>query len=344
MPSAPCAACPPCCDAWRARLTRELLDPRVYGHDAMTLAPIYRMAALTRSRRRYDVLHAHFGPLADRFRFARRLFGAPYVASFHGYDFSSWPQARGEGAYRGLFAEADAVTIVSGHARDRLQALGCPADKIHPLPMGVEMAELPFRERRPRPGAPLRILTVARLVEKKGLDHSIRAFAAARRKVAGLHYDIVGEGPLKGRLAALARELGLGDAVTFHGPLDSAATIRMMDEADLFVLASVTAANGDQEGAPVVLMEAQACGLPVVSTWHSGIPEVVPDGGSGLLVPERDADALAQALLELLRRPETWPEMGRRGRAHIEESYDSRKLSERQVQLYRALRGEPASP
>jgi colanic acid/amylovoran biosynthesis glycosyltransferase len=108
------------------------------------------------------------------------------------------------------------------------------------------------------------------------------------------------------------------------------------------LLSSVTAEDGDEEGTPTVLLEASSTGLPVVSTWHSGIPEIVVDGETGFLVPERDSEALAERLGQLLDRPELWRSMGRNGRRHIEESFDARTLSRELVQHYRDVM-EPAS-
>src|SRR5437868_13294812 len=152
---------------------------------------------------------------------------------------------------------------------------------------------MPIRERSAS-DAP-RLLTVARLVEKKGVDDALRAVAAVRFRHPGLRYDVVGDGPLRGGLEALAGELGLGDAVIFHGARYADAVREMMDAANVFVLASRTAGDGDEEGTPNVLLEAQACGLPILSTTHSGIPEVV-DPQAGVLVAEGDPAALARAL------------------------------------------------
>ncbi|MEO7685210.1 MAG: glycosyltransferase [Gemmatimonadaceae bacterium] len=125
-------------------------------------------------------------------------------------------------------------------------------------------------------------------VEKKGFEYSIRAVARVRDVGPGLRYDIVGDGPLHQQLENLIRELGVERKVFLHGSQTGEVVQRMMAEAHLFVLASVTAANGDQEGTPVSLLEAQASGLPVLSTWHSGIPEVVLHEQTGFLVAERD--------------------------------------------------------
>jgi colanic acid/amylovoran biosynthesis glycosyltransferase len=149
-----------------------------------------------------------------------------------------------------------------------------------------------------------------------------------------LRYEIVGDGPLKGALTKLVHELGAEKSITFTGAKDSSYVRQRMDESDLFVLASVTAADGDTEGAPVSLLEAQACGMPVVSTRHAGIPEIVADGMSGLLVQERNVTALAGALRRLIDNPAEWPEMGRQGREFVERRHDLSMLNRRLLGLY----------
>jgi colanic acid/amylovoran biosynthesis glycosyltransferase len=194
--------------------------------------------------------------------------------------------------------------------------------------------EFAFRDRVRRTAEPMRILTVGRLVEKKGVEYAIRAVAQARERGLEVHYDIVGDGPLRQALSSLIDELGVRQHVVLHGARDSRFIREAMSEAHLFMLTSVTAANGDQEGTPNSLIEAQATGLPVVSTRHSGIPEAVLDGKSGVLVAERDVAALTAVLLRLAAQPDVCREMGRKGRRHVEAQFDIRKLNRDMVGLY----------
>jgi colanic acid/amylovoran biosynthesis glycosyltransferase len=283
---------------------------------------------------RHDVVHAHFGPNARRFLFAREQAGAPLVVTFHGYDFSSEP-ARNASMYSRLFAVADTVTFNCEHARKVLETLGCPPRKLRPLRISVDLDTLPFRERRLEPGEAVRILTVGRLVEKKGHEIALRALALARPALPNVRYDIVGGGPLVERLEKAVERLGLDDVVRLHGMRDSVYVRRLLAEAHLFLLASTTASNGDQEGTPVVLAEAQASGLPVVSTKHSGIPEVVRDGESGLLVPEGDAEGLAAAVVRLVREHASWPRIGAAGRMHVGRAFDVNESTEQLLGVYR---------
>ncbi len=288
---------------------------------------------------RHDVVHAHFGPNARRFAFARAQAQAPLVVSFHGYDFSAQPRVHGSAMYDALFATADVVTFNCEHARGALEALGCAPEKLARLRMPIVTSEHAFRERHLWPGETVRIVTVGRLVEKKGHAVALRAIADVARDIP-VRYDIVGAGPLADELDALVRTLGLEEVVTLHGGQDSAFVRRRLDRAHLFLLASMEAPDGDEEGAPVALMEAHAAGLPVVSTRHAGIPEVVLDGLSGLLVPENDVQALADAIRRLIRDHETWPALGAAGRAHVEQAFDVAPCTEELLGVYaRAMTG-----
>jgi colanic acid/amylovoran biosynthesis glycosyltransferase len=152
-----------------------------------------------------------------------------------------------------------------------------------------------------------------------------------------VEYRVLGDGPLRERLTGLAEQLGVADRVTLHGRHGQEKVRGALEESDVLVAASVTAADGDEEGIPNVLKEAMALGLPVVGTRHAGIPELIEDGVSGFLVPERDAAALAAALQRLTREPGRWAAMGRAGRAKIEMEYDIDRLNDRLAGLLENL-------
>lgn len=316
------------------RLTAEVLDRRRWDHRADSLSGLYRLTSLLRVRRPVDVAHVHFGPVADNVRFVRRLWRAPLVVSFHGYDFSSWPRQHGRDVYARLFEEVDAVTVGSGHARDRLIDLGCPEHLLHRLPVGLDLRSFRFAERLPGPGGEVHLLSIARLVPKKGIDGALRAVAALRADHPGLRYDVVGEGPERPHLEKLAGELGIADAVTFHGPATADEVRRHLEQAHLFVMPS-TGASGDEEGQGLALQEAQACGLPVVATDHGPLGEGLVPGRSGVIVGADDPAALTMGLRALLEAPQRWPAMGRCGRDFVHSTYDSARLVERLLDIYR---------
>ena len=238
--------------------------------------------------------------------------------------------------YRSLFKTADAVTVNSQYTRTQLEKLGCPAGLLHLLPVGLDPAQFPFRERRQGPSEPVRILTVARLVPIKGHEYAIRALARLREQGCNVTYDIAGDGPLKTKLEALIHELNLERTVTLHGSLDSLGIRNLLDRAHIFVLASVSL-DGDQEGQGLALQEAQAAGLPVIATNHGALPEGLSPGESGFLVPERDVTALAERLKYLVAHAELCASMGRKGRAFVEKNFDIQKLNHKLNVIYEMM-------
>lgn len=291
-----------------------------------------------------DILHCHFGDLALGYRFARALWRIPLVASFYGYDVTKFPRGR-KHVYEPLFRAAAAVVALGPSMASRLEAMGCPADRLEIVGLGVDTTRFAFRERTARrDGGPVRLLTVARLVEKKGIEYALEAIARVGVRHPNLTYDVIGDGPRRKALAERANRLGLGDRVFFHGARTEAGVRQAMEDADLFLLPSVTATDGDEEGTPTVLLEASSVGLPILSTRHSGIPEIVIDGVTGYLAPERDPVTLAENLTKLLNDPSSWCSMGRAGRQHVVRNYDQTVLSERLEGVYRRVLKAHHSP
>lgn len=303
---------------------------------------VSRAAALA-GEEPFDVVHCHFGPLGRRWAFAAGLWDAPLVTSFYGFDCSRYPRERGSDVYRSLFARSDRVVALSEHMEARLAELGCPRERIVRVPLCVDVGRFPFRERRPpERGNPVNVLTVARLVEKKGLEHALRAVADVIGRGHALRYEILGDGPLRPSLEGLVEELGIARDVRFRGAVDHERVRAAMAGAHLFLLPSVTAADGDEEGTPTVLIEASASGLPILATRHAGIPEIVIDGVTGTLVPERDREALAAALEDLLGDPGRWAAMGRVGRERAESTFAAGRVIDRLEGLYGLLLAEAA--
>ncbi|HVY36997.1 MAG TPA: glycosyltransferase [Polyangia bacterium] len=248
---------------------------------------------------RFDAILAHFGPTGVRAAALRRagLLSGPIGTVFHGYDVSQTETLRRYGAkYRALFRDTELLLPVSEFWARRLRSWGAPADKVRVLRMGVALPpEPPPRAGRP-PGERLRVLTVGRFVEKKGIEYALAGVASSRRPV---DLTVIGAGQLEPelrRLAARVNAAGGDHRVTFLGQRPHASVLEHMEAADVLLLPSVTAADGDMEGVPVVLMEAMARGCLVVATRHSGNAELIEDGVSGLLVGERSAAEIGAAL------------------------------------------------
>ena len=174
-------------------------------------------------------------------------------------------------------------------------------------------------------------------MEKKGIEYAIRAvarFASGRR---GIHYDIVGEGILRDSLQQLIHELGVEDIVRLRGSKNHHDVVGILDRSHILISPSITAKDGSQEGIANVLKEAMAMGLPVIGTEHAGTPELITDGVSGFLVPERDVDGLVDRLTYLADHPGIWNELGRAGRLVVEKHYDISQLNEELIGIYQRL-------
>lgn len=285
------------------------------------------------------LLHAHFGAAGCRAVRLKRRVGVPLVTTFYGVDAARWlsaPEMRG--AFGRLFREGDLFLTLGKDMAGRLRAAGCPEEKIRTQRLGVDVEQITFRPRRwPEDGGRVVLLYCGRLVEKKGILHALEAFARLADRWKNLEFRVVGDGPLRRAVERAILRASLWDRVVMRGALPHAETLREMQKAHLFVLPSLTASDGDMEGTPTVLMEAQASGMPVVSTFHADIPEVVLDGESGFLVPERDSRVLADRLSHLLKNPDLWPEIGQAGRRHIERRYNIHREAQNLEEIYAAL-------
>lgn len=294
----------------------------------------YRVA-LSLIRRSYDVVYCHYGPNGNLAAFLKRIDPrARLVAVFHGYDYQ---MAVGEyrDMYRDLFQTADLLMANSPSTRDKVIGLGAGPDSIRIHPMGIDPNRFPLRSRPAKSSAdPLRILTVARYVPKKGLDYGIRAFRKVKDRFANrkISYEIIGFGPEQRALQRLIDELNLTQSVSLLGPRSNEQVIQQMVQSDLFVLPSILEPLG------VVLLEAQAAGLPIVATETDGIPFAVVPGRSALLVPPADADALADKLCWLIDNPRVWPDMAATGRAHVQAHFDIHRLNDALVAVFEDLR------
>jgi colanic acid/amylovoran biosynthesis glycosyltransferase len=282
----------------------------------------------------FDVYHVHFGPTANSFLPLAASESNPFIASFYGFD-TSKALREDPGRYNKLFDQADAITVLSEDMRSTVVDAGCPEAKTHIQPLSVDTELFPYYERT-LDNRPIHLLTVARFVEKKGLVYAIEAVSTLADEY-DVQYTIIGDGDRRDLIEAKIAEHNLEDTVELLGWQPQSVVADEMADAHLFMLPSVTAESGDKEGTPTVLLEAQSMGLPVVSTYHAGIPEIVEDGETGILVPERNSEALADALETLLAEPDRWSEMGRRGREHIEQNHAIEAVTDDLLELYRSL-------
>ena len=284
----------------------------------------------------FDIIHCHFGSNGVKGISLKEIgISTPLLTTFHGHDINSYPKTAGKNVYDRLFEKGNFFTANSEFTKKQMTALGCPENKIDLLPVGLNLERFTFQTRTAPSDGPIRILTVARFVEKKGHQFAIKAIAKVIRKHPHIIYTLAGDGPLKKEIVTLVSELHIKENVKFAGAINQKEIARLYQQTHLFLLASVTAHDGDKEGQGLVLQEAQACGIPIISTVHNGIPEGVLDGKSGYLVPERNAEALAEKIEYLLKHPQQWVSMGRYGHDFVEERYDINILNKRLVKIYK---------
>lgn len=280
----------------RSRTWRALNASR-YGGEARNLI-LSSICGRNPQTLQADVYIAHFGPAGVTAAKLRELglLKGKIATVFHGIDISGREAlARYTPEYQKLFSRGDMMLPISDLWAGRLKEMGCPPAKIAVSRMGVDMERFSLRPVK-APARTLEIISVARLTEKKGLHVAIDACRLLRERGVKFRYNILGIGPWETRLRTLIEQHQLDEVVFMPGFKPNHEVKAMLDKADLFLLPSVTGEDGDMEGIPVALMEAMAVGIPVVSTLHSGIPELIDAGRSGWLVPEYDAIALADRL------------------------------------------------
>lgn len=293
-------------DRWAARMPMRLARRAGLSGTSM------RDAAITRFLRRHTV-GVVLGEYLDQFLefvpLMNRL-GLPYVVQGHGIDVSASLRTPGVAARYLAYRSARAILTRSALHRDRLIALGLPAEKVHVNIGGVDVPASP----PPRtPASARRLLGIGRMVEKKGPIYLLEAFRRAALIDRDLTLDYVGAGPYFPAAVQFVEACGMAGRVRLHGLAPEAVKQELLRECGVFVQHSLTAHGGDEEGLPAAIQEAMAHGLAIVSTRHAGIPEAVADGVTGLLVAERDVDGMARAFVDVGPQAEA---MGRA--AHIE--------------------------
>lgn len=306
-----------------------------YGLRSLSLWLVYAMTPLL-DKEPYDIIHCQFGTDGLTGMFLRDV-GAikgKLITTFRGYDISTYVKKEGDRVYDHLFRSGDFFLTNCEFFRRRIIQMGCNQKNVLVHYSGIDCTQFAFTLRQPSIDGKIRIATTGRLVEKKGIEYGIRALAKLAKVYPNLEYNIIGDGKLKAEFEKLIQELNIGHLVKLVGQKTQREIIDILDKSHIFVAPSVTASDGNQDAPINVLKEAMAMGLPVVSTYHGGIPELVEDGISGFLVPERDVDALAEKLGYLIEHPEIWPQMGKAGRAYVEKHYDIDKLNDRLIEIY----------
>lgn len=294
-------------------------------------------AELARHLRRDGVRHLHAGFVHFPGSVAwivHRITGMPFSLATHARDVYLSPPK----LLKKKLNAASMVLTCSRYNLPHLETLAQPAGiaRLRHIYHGADLEQFSFG---PTGIAdPPLILTVGRLVEKKGVDHLVSACALLRDRRRRFQCRIIaGSRDRWDEIAGQIRALDLGSLVTLEGPLDQAEVSRWYRRAAVFALPCLLASDGDRDGIPNVLVEAAATGVPIVSTAVSGVPELIRDGETGLIVPPRDPEALAEAIERLLDSPKLRAQLATRARAHVESFFDLRRNSEAVAREFRRV-------
>jgi len=290
------------------------------------------------SGRSFDIIHCQFGTIATRALSLIEVgaLSGKLVTSFRGYDATVFAQ-QNPGVYDHLFDKGDIFLPVSQSLQKTITELGCPENRIKVLHSGIETERFSFRPTLFPADGQVNVITIGRLVEKKGIDIAIKAVARAIAAGKRLHYNIVGDGVLLEPLKALAHELGIEANVSFLGWQTHADIVTLLNRSHILVAPSITPESGDQEGIPNVLKEGMAVGLPVIGTYHGGTPELIEHGKRGFLVAEKDIDALADTLVYLYEHPGIWADISTEARSFVEAEFDNTQINKKLYGLYQSL-------
>jgi glycosyltransferase involved in cell wall biosynthesis len=287
------------------------------------------------------LVHAHFGPDGTLALPLARAAGAPLIVSFHGYDATvrdaelarrSWAGRAYLRRRRRLWREASLVIAVSDFVRRRVEALGCPPERVRVHYTGIDLGffqPVPDGIRRPL------VLFVGRLVDVKGCRYLLQAMRQVQAEVPAAELVVIGDGPLRGGLEALAR--AEVPHARFLGPQPPETVRAWMSRARVFCVPSITADSGAAEGFGLVFVEAQAMGAPVVAFASGGVPEAVAHGQTGFLVRERRTDELGAAIVRLFRDEALWRHMSTAGRRRARLHFDLERQTQALEAMYREV-------
>jgi glycosyltransferase involved in cell wall biosynthesis len=282
-----------------------------------------------------DLIHGHFGLDCYRLIGLKKATQLPFIVNFYGYDVLRLPKEFGwKSRYKRLSNFGDLYFVGSADMKENVADLGFPKDKIRVLKLGMNLDEIRFEQRKT---AGRKLMMVGRMVEKKGFKYAIHAVSRLKNDGTNVQLDLYGDGTLRSELETLSEKLEVTENVVFHGQTDNDVVFDELYKHDILLVPSVQAEDGDREGIPQTTVEGMATGIPVIASDHAGLPELVDDQETGLLVPQRDADALAQAVDQYLSNPEIVPAISKNGRERVEQEHHINKQVQKAEDWYKSV-------
>ena len=277
-------------------------------------------------QKRVDLMHVYFGHTGVHLLPFIERWPKPTVVSFHGMDVQTRENQPGYIDHlRALLKAVPLVMVRSESLKDRLLQIGCREDKIRMNRTSIPTGNFPFMIRDEPPDGGWKLVQACRLIEKKGLDNTLRVFSVFLKAFPNATLTIAGEGPLEQALWKLAEDLGIRNRVRFTGFVSGEDLRDLYFDSHIFIHPSRITGDQNQEGVPNSMLEAMSTGLPVLATLHGGIPEVIEDGITGFLSPENDERALFDNLMKMVNHPDRWRGMGDEAGEVVRERFDQER-------------------
>ncbi len=284
-----------------------------------------------------DIIHAHFGPEGALITKLAKKVKVPLVVTFYGYDASSLlKQKFWLNEYKHIWENANSIIVLSKCMKNVLIDAGCPANKILIIHLSRNFSISEIKE---FPKEIKSFLGIGRLTEKKGHLDTIKAIKKVLAAGYNVNLDIIGDGPLMMQLENYIQEYKLGNYIKLLGAVKSKDAIKLLYKADAFILCSKTGPDGDQEGTPTVLVEAQKIGLPCVSTFHAGIPEMIPEKNHKFLAEEGNIEQINNCIIKLIQsNKDELKEIIERGRKKVDEEFNLEVEVKKISELYNKMK------
>jgi len=292
-----------------------------------------------------DILHSHFGDRGWLDVAIAKKFNIPQIVSFYGLDVNYLPEKSSAWKlrYRDLFNYASVVLCLGEHMKHNLMNLGCPTEKLIVHHVGVDVEDIRFQPRKIEDNETIKILIASSFREKKGIPFGLRALAVLAKKYP-IEISIIGDSDSdprshaeKDRILETIAQLKLEDVITLHGFRTHTELLNQAYKYHIFLAPSITAKDGDTEGTPVAIMEMIATGMPVVSTRHSDIPEIIIDKQTGVLAGENNVQELADRIVWMIQNKENWPSMLLNARKHIENEFNQQMQANKLNEIYKHI-------
>lgn len=284
------------------------------------------------------LIHAHYCTNAIKIMHIAKKLSIPLVFSVHGFDITTFQHIKSfKENLQLLFQLSSKAIATSDDFKNLLVSLGCPSEKITRHYIGVPVEDYRQKKYTTLGNKTIICLQVSNFVEKKGHVYTIRAFKNVINAGFDCQLILAGDGPTRPECERLAEELGVSGRVKFLGRVTMHEVPGLLHDADIFVHHSITGSDGNKEGTTLAIGEAMAVGLPILSTYNGGIPEMVVQGESGYLVSEKDVENYTKKWIELIKRKDQFESIGNFNRDRILNYFNMRKQNEILKEIYREV-------